>query len=96
VSSFGQQRDGVSPEAADPLDDREAAQHCERDPQALLTRVFAPVMMMVMAVIMIVAAAARAPGAATVVVTIMIMMASVVVVRRMPGVLSRWVIVRAG
>jgi len=83
----------VGPEAADPLDDREAAQHCERDPQALLTRVFAPVMMMVMAVILAVAAA-RAPGAAAVVVT---MMTIVVVVRRMPGVLSRWVIgVRAG
>jgi len=96
VSSFGQQRDGVGPEAADPLDDREAAQHCERNPQALLTRVFAPVMMMMMVVAVIMAvAAARAPGAAAVVVTIVIMMT--IVVRRMPGVLPRRVIgVRAG
>ncbi len=46
VGRFGQQGNGVRPESADPFDDREATEHHERNPQALLTGVFATVMMM--------------------------------------------------
>jgi hypothetical protein len=90
VGRFGQQRDGVGPESADALNERESAQHRERDPQALLTRILSAVMMVVMAIIVAVAAVALI----VIIVTTMLcvvgtIVAAVVVVRGMP---AGWVI----
>jgi hypothetical protein len=47
VGRFGQQSDGVGPEATDTFDDRKAAEHDQRNPQSPLARIFTPVMVVV-------------------------------------------------
>jgi hypothetical protein len=59
----------MGPESADAFDDREAAEHHERNPQSPLARIFTPVMMVVMVVAVASAALNVAVIAATVVVS---------------------------